>query len=52
VRGLWAIAGVGAAMVAGLLLLAPAAPALPLVLAAWLTCGSLVYARFAAPHAQ
>jgi hypothetical protein len=34
----WRIAGLGAALLAATLLLAPAAPALPLVLAAWATC--------------
>ena len=52
VRGLWPVAGLGAGMLAALLLLAPAAPALPLVVAAWLTCGWLVYAGFAASRAQ
>jgi len=33
----WLLAGLGAAMLAGTLLLAPAAPALPLMAAAWLT---------------
>jgi hypothetical protein len=37
----WRIAGVGAGMLAATLLLVPAAPALPLVLAAWLTVGVL-----------
>jgi hypothetical protein len=37
-RSPWRIAGVGGAMLAGTLLAAPAAPALPLVVAAWLTC--------------
>jgi len=41
VRGHWRIAGLGAAMLAGTLLVAPAAPALPLVAAAWLTCAGL-----------
>ena len=52
VRGLWAAAGLGAAMVAALLLLAPAAPALPLVAAAWVTCGSLIFLRIARSQAQ
>jgi hypothetical protein len=34
----WRIAGLGAGMLAATLLAAPAAPALPLVAAAWLTC--------------
>lgn len=34
----WRIAGLGAGMLAATLLVAPAAPALPLVAAAWLTC--------------
>ena len=38
VRTPWRIAGLGAAMLAATLLIAPAAPALPLVLAAWVTC--------------
>jgi hypothetical protein len=37
----WRIAGLGAAMLAATLLLAPGAPAAPLVLAAWLTCAGL-----------
>jgi serine/threonine-protein kinase len=37
----WRIAGLGAAALATTLLAAPAAPAVPLVLAAWLTCGVL-----------
>jgi hypothetical protein len=37
-RGLWGIAGLGAGMLAATLLLAPSAPALPLVAAAWVTC--------------
>jgi hypothetical protein len=40
-RGPWRIAGLGAAMLAATLLVAPAAPALPLVAAAWLTCIAL-----------
>jgi eukaryotic-like serine/threonine-protein kinase len=47
-RDPWRIAGLGAAMLAGTLLAAPAAPALPLVLAAWLTCAALAGARLAA----
>ena len=39
--GPWRIAGLGALMTAGTLLAAPAAPALPLVAAVWLTCGWL-----------
>ena len=38
----WRIAGLGAGLLAATLLLAPAAPALPLVLAAWATCAALV----------
>ena len=37
----WRIAGLGAALLAATLLLAPAAPALPLVAAAWATCAVL-----------
>jgi hypothetical protein len=37
----WRVAGLGAAMLAATLLLAPAGPALPVVLAAWLTVGGL-----------
>jgi eukaryotic-like serine/threonine-protein kinase len=37
----WRIAGLGAAMLAATVLAAPAAPALPIVLAAWLTCAAL-----------
>jgi hypothetical protein len=37
-RGLWAIAGLGAALIAVTLLPAPAVAAIPLVLAAWTTC--------------
>jgi hypothetical protein len=40
----WRLAGLGAAMLATTLLLAPAAPALPLVLAAWLTVAGLALA--------
>ncbi|MBA3347580.1 MAG: hypothetical protein H0T13_03375, partial [Actinobacteria bacterium] len=40
-RGHWRIAGLGAAMLAGTVLVAPVAPALPLVAAAWLTCAGL-----------
>ncbi len=52
VRGLWPVAGLGAGMLAALLLLAPQAPPLPLVVAAWVTCGCLVFARFAPSRAQ
>jgi eukaryotic-like serine/threonine-protein kinase len=52
VRGLWPVAGLGAAMLAGLLLLAPEAPALPLVAAAWVTCACLVLPRFTPARAQ
>lgn len=38
----WRIAGLGAGALTGLLLAAPAAPALPLVAAVWLTCAGLV----------
>ncbi|HEX5800167.1 MAG TPA: hypothetical protein VFY02_08680, partial [Gaiellaceae bacterium] len=41
VRGPWRIAAFGAVMLAGTLLVAPGAPALPLVVAAWLTCIAL-----------
>jgi hypothetical protein len=37
-RGLWAIAGLGAGLIAVTLLPAPAVAATPLVLAAWATC--------------
>jgi hypothetical protein len=37
-RGLWWIAGLGAALIAAALLPAPAVAAFPLVLAAWATC--------------
>jgi hypothetical protein len=37
-RGLWGIAGLGAAMIALTLLPAPTVAAAPLVVAAWLTC--------------
>ena len=37
----WRIAGLGAGALAALLLAAPAAPALPLVAAVWLTCAGL-----------
>ena len=37
----WRIAGLGAGALAATLLAAPAAPALPLVLAVWLTCAGL-----------
>ncbi len=37
----WRIAGFGAAALAATLLAAPAAPAIPLVLAVWLTCAGL-----------
>ena len=37
----WRIAGLGASALAALLLAAPAAPALPLVAAVWLTCAGL-----------
>jgi hypothetical protein len=37
----WRIAGLGAGALAATLLAAPAAPAIPLVAAAWLTCAVL-----------
>ncbi len=37
----WRIAGLGAGALAATLLAAPTAPALPLVLAVWLTCAGL-----------
>jgi hypothetical protein len=37
----WRIAGLGAGALAATLLAAPAAPAIPLVLAVWLTCAIL-----------
>jgi len=40
-RDPWRIAGLGAALLAGTLLAAPGAPALPLVIAGWLTCAWL-----------
>jgi hypothetical protein len=40
-RGLWAIAGLGAALIAVTLLPAPSVAAAPLVLAAWATCSVL-----------
>jgi len=40
-RGLWAIAGLGAGLIAVTLLPAPAVAAAPLVLAAWTTCSVL-----------
>jgi eukaryotic-like serine/threonine-protein kinase len=40
-RGLWAIAGLGAGLIAVTLLPAPAVAAAPLVLAAWTTCTAL-----------
>jgi hypothetical protein len=47
-RDPWRIAGLGAAMLAGTLLVAPATPALPLVLTAWLTVSVLAGARLVA----
>ena len=41
-RSPWRIAALGAAMLAGTLLVAPAAAAVPLVVAAWSTCAFLV----------
>ena len=49
-RDAWRIAGLGAAMLAGTLLVAPEAPALPLVLTAWATCAWLAGARLAVPN--
>ncbi len=40
---LWRIAALGAGALATTLLLAPTAPALPLIAAAWLTCGALAW---------
>jgi hypothetical protein len=40
-RGLWAIAGLGAGLIAVTLLPAPTVAAAPLVLAAWATCSVL-----------
>jgi hypothetical protein len=37
-RGLWWIAGLGAALIAGALLPAPSVAAVPLILGAWTTC--------------
>ena len=37
----WRIAGLGAGALAAVLLAAPAAPALPLIAAVWLTCAGL-----------
>ena len=37
----WRLAGLGAGMLAATLLLAPAGPALPVVVAVWLTVGGL-----------
>jgi hypothetical protein len=42
-RGLWWIAGLGAALIACTLLPAPAVAAVPLVLAAWTTCTVLAF---------
>ena len=42
-RGLWRIAGLGAAMLTGTLFLAPEAAVLPLVAATWLTCAALAW---------
>jgi hypothetical protein len=41
-RGRWGVAVLGAAMISLTLLPAPTAAALPLVLAAWVTCAALV----------
>jgi hypothetical protein len=40
-RGLWAVAGLGAAFLAAALLLVPTVAALPLVLAVWATCAAI-----------
>ena len=42
-RGLWAIAGLGAGLIAVTLLPAPSVAAVPLVLAAWATCTVLAF---------
>ena len=42
---LWRIAALGAGLLTATLLLAPAAPAVPLVAAAWLTCAALAWRR-------
>jgi hypothetical protein len=42
-RGLWRIAGLGSLLLAGPLLLAPDAAALPLVATAWLACAALAW---------
>ena len=42
-RGLWPIAGLGSVLLAGPLLLAPGAAALPLVATAWLACAALAW---------
>ena len=52
VRGLWPVAGLGAGMLVALLLLAPEASPLPLIIAAWVTFGCLVFARSAPVRAQ
>ncbi len=43
--GLWRIALLGAGFLAATLLLAPSAPALPLVAAAWVTCAGLAWRK-------
>ena len=40
---LWRIAGLGAGALATTLLVAPTAPALPLIAAVWLTCAALAW---------
>jgi len=40
-RGLWAVAGLGAAFLAAALLLVPAVAAVPLVVAVWATCAAI-----------
>ncbi|HWN21862.1 MAG TPA: serine/threonine-protein kinase [Gaiellaceae bacterium] len=47
-RDPWRIAGLGSAMLTGTLLVAPDAPALPLVVAAWATCAWLAGTRLVA----
>jgi hypothetical protein len=46
-RGPWAAAGFGAALLAGTALVAPAAPLLPLLGAAWITAAILVVEQMA-----
>jgi hypothetical protein len=42
-RSLWRIAGLSAGLLSGLLLLAPDAPAVPLIASAWVTAAALVW---------